>query len=402
MGWSQSVGVVMVERGQQRWILALGVGLAGVLFAVYALLFGGGNSAGAQSNCSVSHDGLDSEEQAFLGLINNYRAQNGLGALTASTNLNRAAAWMAEDLGANNYFAHTDSLGRSPYARAIACGYPAGAGENLAAGGGASTAAAAFQMWQNSPGHNSNMLGSFYQQIGIARHYTAGSTYGWYWGTNFGTMNDGTGGGGAGNPTATNTPTRTPTRTPTNTPVPQQPTNTPVPQQPTSTPTVNQGGGGSTPTQPAATSTPTQTPTPGNSGGGSPSATPTHPLPPTVPGGTSTPGNTATPTSTATTTPTPKPTNTPGPTSTPTAPGNSLPLSPGANLVAWPGGNMSAQEAFGGNTTVAVVYEWEGASGQWKRYFPGLPGFLNNLRDVRQGSSYWVIAKTKSALTFAR
>ena len=56
-----------------------------------------------------------------------YRASNGLGSLTISTNLNRGAAWMAQDLADNNYFSHTDSLGRSPYARAIDCGFHAGA-----------------------------------------------------------------------------------------------------------------------------------------------------------------------------------------------------------------------------------------------------------------------------------
>ena len=47
--------------------------------------------AEALTNCSVADQTFDSEEQQFLTLINQYRAQNGLGALTASTNLNRAA-----------------------------------------------------------------------------------------------------------------------------------------------------------------------------------------------------------------------------------------------------------------------------------------------------------------------
>lgn len=392
-------GVVIVERGiQQRLVLPLALGLGGALFAAFAIFLGGGNRAGALTNCTVSHDSLDSEEQAFLGLINNYRAQNGLGALTISTNLNRAAAWMVEDLGANNYFSHTDSLGRSPYARAVDCGYPSGAGENLAAGGAADSAAAALQMWQASAGHNANMLGGYYQQIGIARHYSANSTYGWYWGTSFGTSNDGTGGGGAGNPPP---PTNTPAFTPTNTPVPQA-TNTPTQNPPTSTPTrpatstpTLSAGGGFAPTQPAATSTPTKTPTntptPNTSTGA-----------PTAPSATSTPNTGSTASPTATKTPTSAPAQREPASATPTQTGNSLPLSPGANLVAWPGGSTSAQQAFGNSNTVAVVYEWDAARGEWKRYFPGLPGFLNNLQDLRQGNAYWVIAKTKSALTFAR
>lgn len=382
----------MLERGVvQRVTLPLALGLAGALFAGLALLAGGGGRAGAITNCSVAHDSLDSEEQAFLGLINNYRAQNGLGALTISTNLNRSAAWMTEDLATNNYFSHTDSLGRSPYGRAVDCGYPAGAGENLAAGTNASSAATAFSMWKNSPGHNANMLGGYYQQIGIARYQRAGSQYNWYWATNFGTTNDGTGGGGAGNPTATSTPTRTPTNTP------QAATSTPTQPLPTSTPTQ---AGGSTPTatQPPPTSAPTQ-PLPTST----PTRTGTALTPPTPPGGmgtsTATPTSTSTPASTAT--PSPTATRTPSPTATATAranPAGSLPLSPGANFISWPGASTSAAEAFGSNTSIAVVYEWDPATGAWKRYFPGLPGFLNNLQTLRQGSPYWVIAKATSAI----
>src|SRR5690606_33203856 len=151
----------------QRSTLPLALALGGALLAAFAVMFVEDNRAGAIENCSVSHDSLDSAEQEFLGMINAYRAQNGLGALTISTNLNRGAAWMVEDMATKGYFAHTDSLGRSPYARAIDCGYPSGAGENLAAGTNWSGAQNAMTAWQNSAGHNANMLGQYYQQIGI-------------------------------------------------------------------------------------------------------------------------------------------------------------------------------------------------------------------------------------------
>ncbi|HEV8574971.1 MAG TPA: hypothetical protein VGR43_09720, partial [Dehalococcoidia bacterium] len=67
------------------------------LFAVAALLI---SSAGSPSPASA----LDGEEQAFLGLINQYRAQNGLGALSQQGQLNSASLWMSQDMGANNYF----------------------------------------------------------------------------------------------------------------------------------------------------------------------------------------------------------------------------------------------------------------------------------------------------------
>ena len=159
---------------------------------------GGARPAEALTNCTVSSAGLDSEEQAFLILINNYRAQNGRSALTTSTNLSRAAAWHATDMAAKSYFSHTDSLGRSVGTRVANCdGLPQN-GENIAAGTVKDTAAEAFEMWRNSSGHNANMLNGSYRQIGIARAYNANSPYKWYWVTDFSTTTDGTSGGSTG------------------------------------------------------------------------------------------------------------------------------------------------------------------------------------------------------------
>ncbi len=143
-----------------RGLLPLALAIMGALLVSFAMTFADDNRASALTNCDVTHDGNDSEELAFLTLINDYRSQNGLGALTISTNLNRGSAWMTEDMATNNYFAHTDSLGRSAYQRAIDCGYPSGAGETLAAGGAWNSAQNAFNAWQNSPGHNATCSAS--------------------------------------------------------------------------------------------------------------------------------------------------------------------------------------------------------------------------------------------------
>jgi uncharacterized protein YkwD len=167
-----------------------GTGLAGFMTTT--------RSASALTNCTVADNTFDSQEQAFLGLINTYRAQNGRPALAVSTNLNRSASWLAQDLATKNYFSHTDSLGRDPSTRAQQCGYPSGAGENIAAGTFEDTAQEAFDAWKASSGHNANMLNSTYKQIGIARYYNANSTYKWYWATDFGLVDDGTSGGATG------------------------------------------------------------------------------------------------------------------------------------------------------------------------------------------------------------
>ena len=46
----------------------------------------------------------DSEEWAFLSLINNFRAQNGLSPLQVSVGLSSSSHWMSGDMAAKNYF----------------------------------------------------------------------------------------------------------------------------------------------------------------------------------------------------------------------------------------------------------------------------------------------------------
>jgi uncharacterized protein YkwD len=151
-------------------------------------------SSSASSSSSSSGGGggeasLDPEEQSFLVTLNDYRAQNGLGPLSACSSLNSAAQLHSEDMRDNNYFSHTGLNGSSPWDRSCLAGYLLGCGpqtamgENLAAGN--STATATFGQWKNSPGHNANMLGSSFVVIGIGRA-TGGGTYGTYWTTVFG------------------------------------------------------------------------------------------------------------------------------------------------------------------------------------------------------------------------
>src|SRR5438270_11519927 len=77
---------------------------------------------------------LDSEQWAFLTLINSYRAQNGVGPLQVSVALQNSSQWMANDMATKNYVSHTDSLGRDPFTRMAAFGYQLiSSGEHIAA-----------------------------------------------------------------------------------------------------------------------------------------------------------------------------------------------------------------------------------------------------------------------------
>jgi uncharacterized protein YkwD len=142
----------------------------------------------APTTAAPSGPVMDSEERAFVTLINNYRAANGLGSLILSVTITNAAEWMAKDMAEKNYFSHTDSLNRDPFQRMAAFGYPQQGyrGENIAAGN--ALASATFDQWKNSPGHNANMLNANFRIMGIARYYVAGSTYRWYWVNNFGSV----------------------------------------------------------------------------------------------------------------------------------------------------------------------------------------------------------------------
>jgi uncharacterized protein YkwD len=102
---------------------------------------------------------------------------------------------MSTDMATKNYASHNDSLGRSSFARMAAFGYTySPLGENIA--GGFSDAQNTFNQWVNACdpdasgsctyAHRLNMLNAGFRAIGISRAYAAGSTYGWYWVTDFG------------------------------------------------------------------------------------------------------------------------------------------------------------------------------------------------------------------------
>ncbi len=214
--------------------------LAGAVFI--ANLGGGSAPALALTNCSTSTQALDGAEQELLRLINEYRAQQGVAPLKPSPNLSRAAAWMSEDGQRMGGFItsppHQDSLGRMPNQRAADCGYPGGAGENLAWGYGSPSSVLA--AWKQSPGHNANILNPLYAVIGIGK---AGS----FWTLNFGTVDDsGQPWDGTAPPTATPTPSPTRTATPTSQP---GGTATPAPPPP-ATPTMLPTATPSVPVQP--------------------------------------------------------------------------------------------------------------------------------------------------------
>jgi uncharacterized protein YkwD len=155
------------------------------------------------------------EELAFVRQINEYRQANGLGTLLLSDAISDAAEKHSKDMGTYDFFAHYTAqsdyfaAGASPWDRMAACGYDYNTykGENIAAG--QSTAAEAFAGWKASAGHDANMLKPEFKVIGISMDYAAGSSYGYYWTTDFGGFVDPTAhdAGGVGGGADTEKPT---------------------------------------------------------------------------------------------------------------------------------------------------------------------------------------------------
>ncbi len=164
-------------------------------------------------NCTVSESevAITPNEREMFNLINNYRQQNGLSPLSLSQGLSKAAAWLSHDMASrgdlNN---HIDSLGRAPQQRVPDCGYSSYVAENIVYNS-RTDPNSTFVKWQQSSGHNANMLASDARTIGVAEWRVGGISY---WTTDFGATSDGNwDGGNPGDTGPTNPPTATPTTT---------------------------------------------------------------------------------------------------------------------------------------------------------------------------------------------
>lgn len=134
--------------------------------------------ASPQQRVAVEKVRLDKEEAR--GLINRYRAENGLGPLAIDSALTRAAQRHSADLARHDKISHTGSDGSDPWNRVRGSGYKARlAAENV--GAGQRSIAEVFRGWQDSPGHNKNLLLADATQMGIALVTDPGTRYGTFW-----------------------------------------------------------------------------------------------------------------------------------------------------------------------------------------------------------------------------
>ena len=114
-----------------------------------------------------------------LNLVNQIRAEAGVGPLSLDTSLCQAANARSVEISQENQFSHTRPNGTSCFTIFDEYGISyMSAGENIAAG--YATPAEVVEGWKNSPGHYANMIDSSFSKLGVG-YYNSGSGYGTYW-----------------------------------------------------------------------------------------------------------------------------------------------------------------------------------------------------------------------------
>lgn len=102
-----------------------------------------------------------------LTQTNNERISLGLPELTFNSTLSQSATLKANDMFANNYWAHTSPTGLSPWDFFKTAGYEYSvAGENLAKD--FYDTESLMKAWMNSPTHRENIVKDKYKEIGIS------------------------------------------------------------------------------------------------------------------------------------------------------------------------------------------------------------------------------------------
>ncbi|MFN8496295.1 MAG: S8 family serine peptidase [Anaerolineae bacterium] len=175
----------------------------------------------------------------LIDLINQQRAQNGLGPYRTDGRLNSASDYHNRYMRDNNCFAHQCSGEADPFQRMINFGYPlSSGGENI--GKGYQTPQDMVTGWMGSSGHRAAILSTTYTDIGCGYLLgPSGNAWDSYWTCDFGRPS------GVVPPSNTPTPTATrPATAPSATPTA---TRTPIPAGPTVTPTATPTTGGGNP-----------------------------------------------------------------------------------------------------------------------------------------------------------
>jgi hypothetical protein len=173
MRWLSSVKHWFVPHKQNdhRPHLIRGHGLAVVVVLIFGLNVVGllARPAGLAPALSgnVLAYAVDITPVALFNLTNQERANAGLPPLRLDSRLNQSASLKAQNMFAENYWAHVSPSGIQPWHWFTQAGYNYQyAGENLAKD--FDTSAGVMDGWMNSAGHRANVLNAHYTDVGFA------------------------------------------------------------------------------------------------------------------------------------------------------------------------------------------------------------------------------------------
>lgn len=185
----QNVAAALVRTAE---LVAVARGRAGgscwlpgrVSLLAVSLLLCVATSAGA-ANAEARATALRPLERSVLTEMNAVRSQHGLVPLRFSAGLAAAARQHSTEMANRGYFGHTSANGEA-FSRRLARFYPIGArrywsvGENLLWSSAELNAAAALEIWLNSPSHRAIMLNPRWLDVGVGAVYarSASGVYG--------------------------------------------------------------------------------------------------------------------------------------------------------------------------------------------------------------------------------
>jgi uncharacterized protein YkwD len=122
------------------------------------------SSSGGGSSATTSCGTMNELSCQMHKAVNTYRVSSGRAALEVSLDCTRLAQDHAVDMVVRDFFSH-NSPTETFQQRAARYGLSFYVGENIAMG--SDDVETILTMWQNSPGHNNNMLNSTYRSGGV-------------------------------------------------------------------------------------------------------------------------------------------------------------------------------------------------------------------------------------------
>jgi uncharacterized protein YkwD len=109
-------------------------------------------------------------------MISQYRREHGLSTVKTDPELTEIAERQAKAMAASGVMDHSVA---GSFASRVAGAHPRRAAENIAAG--TKTLSQTFRMWQNSPGHNANLLQTEADSVGVAVAHNDQTRYKTFW-----------------------------------------------------------------------------------------------------------------------------------------------------------------------------------------------------------------------------